>query len=221
METRMVPHSAGSQVSAHEVPLSSPNCALHHLARIPSHQIRVVVADRSFLDPGTPIDFERLPPDGLKTEKLDPQPGLLGASAMKTRVPGRAVLGILALSATAPVACAGAHPTSTLCRRDDQCGGGDACVAGTCLPHAAPPATWNVELVPKTDSAAGVHGDSRRVWPPGGLRSRGDVEDRADGHAVLRRLGRAAESGPRRVQDARHDRGAAGHPVRDRSAPRP
>ena|SRR5882724_7168010 len=66
METRMVPHAAGSQVSVHELPPFQPNCALHHLARIPSHQIMVVVADRPFLDPGTPVDFERLPPDGLK-----------------------------------------------------------------------------------------------------------------------------------------------------------
>ncbi|HEY2730069.1 MAG TPA: carboxypeptidase-like regulatory domain-containing protein [Polyangia bacterium] len=69
--------------------------------------------------------------------------------------PSFALLGIFGLAATAPVACGGAQPTSALCRRDDQCGGGAACVAGTCLPHAAPPATWNVELVPKTDSAAG------------------------------------------------------------------
>lgn len=66
METTMVQHAAGNQVSVHEVPPFQPNCALHHLARIPSHQIMVVVADRPFLDPGTPIDFERLPPDGLK-----------------------------------------------------------------------------------------------------------------------------------------------------------
>ena len=66
--------------------------------------------------------------------------------------PHLAVLGLFALAATA---CSGAQPASALCRRDDQCGAGAACVAGTCLPHAAPLATWSVELVPKTDSAAG------------------------------------------------------------------
>jgi hypothetical protein len=68
MATTPVPHSAGATVSSHEVSIQ-PNCALHHLARIPSHQITVVVADRPFLDPGTPIDFERLPPDGLKDSR--------------------------------------------------------------------------------------------------------------------------------------------------------
>jgi hypothetical protein len=68
METVPVPHSADSKVDFHEVSIQ-PNCALHHLARIPSHQIYVVVADRPFLPPGTPIDFERLPNDGLKDSR--------------------------------------------------------------------------------------------------------------------------------------------------------
>jgi len=68
MATTPVPHAAGATVSSHEVSIE-PNCALHHLARIPSHQIAVIVADRPFLDPGTPINFERLPLDGLKNSR--------------------------------------------------------------------------------------------------------------------------------------------------------
>jgi hypothetical protein len=68
MATTPIPHAAGATVSSHETSIQ-PNCALHHLARIPSHQIMAVVADRPFLDPGTPIDFERLPPDGLKDSR--------------------------------------------------------------------------------------------------------------------------------------------------------
>lgn len=68
METDQVPQSAGGQSNSGQVTIN-PNCALHHLARIATHQIKAVVADRQFLDPGTPIDFERLPVDGLKDSR--------------------------------------------------------------------------------------------------------------------------------------------------------
>jgi len=77
---------------------------------------------------------------------------------MKRPAQPRPLLGIVAVLATATtmltIGCGAAHPTSALCRRDDQCGGG-ACVAGTCLPREAPPTSWNIEVVPKTDSASG------------------------------------------------------------------
>lgn len=74
---------------------------------------------------------------------------------MRPPVPRRPLPGVFVLWTTALASCGGAHPTSALCQLDDQCGGDAACVAGTCLPRAAPLGTWNVEIVPKTDSAAG------------------------------------------------------------------
>jgi|GEM_PF-1937723 hypothetical protein len=49
----------------------TPNCTLDSLAKIPSHQLYVVVADRPFLDPvaGKPVDVEALPPDGRKDSR--------------------------------------------------------------------------------------------------------------------------------------------------------
>ncbi|HEX4404147.1 MAG TPA: hypothetical protein VH560_04920 [Polyangia bacterium] len=40
------------------------------------------------------------------------------------------------------------------CASDDACGDGNACLAGTCLPRAAPPTAWACEVEPKTDSAS-------------------------------------------------------------------
>jgi hypothetical protein len=40
------------------------------------------------------------------------------------------------------------------CASDDACGDGNACLAGACLPRAAPPAAWACEVEPKTDSSS-------------------------------------------------------------------
>jgi hypothetical protein len=58
----------------------------------------------------------------------------------------------LALAAAA--GCSAAHFSAAQCQRDEQCGDGFACGAGTCLPREAPPAAWGIELVPPSDSAA-------------------------------------------------------------------
>jgi hypothetical protein len=59
------------------------------------------------------------------------------------------------LVAMAIAACSSAQVPSSQCQRDDQCGGDQACVVGTCLPRAAPPTTWDIEVMPKSDSTAG------------------------------------------------------------------
>jgi hypothetical protein len=79
---------------------------------------------------------------------------LLGA-AVRARPAGWTAAALLAVLTTLGAACGSgplAHPE---CQRDDQCGSGEACVGATCLPRAAPPASWSVEVAPKTDSTAG------------------------------------------------------------------
>jgi hypothetical protein len=64
--TTPVPSSGTVQI--HDV-THQPNCVIDHLAPTSTHQFFVVVADRMFLDPGTPVDVERLPKDGLKNSR--------------------------------------------------------------------------------------------------------------------------------------------------------
>jgi hypothetical protein len=47
----------------------TPNCRENLIAPGAVHQLFVVVADRPFEDPGTPPDFERLPPDAKKNTR--------------------------------------------------------------------------------------------------------------------------------------------------------
>ena len=65
----------------------------------------------------------------------------------------RALLPTLALAA---LACSSTGATPNRCQTDDACGDGNACAAGTCLPRAAPPASWSIELAPRSDSAAAL-----------------------------------------------------------------
>jgi hypothetical protein len=60
----------------------------------------------------------------------------------------------VAAVAAALGACSRQTPAVSGCQNDDQCGGDLACIAGACLPRAAAPTTWDIELAPKTDSAA-------------------------------------------------------------------
>jgi hypothetical protein len=62
---------AASGVSQPQDAFVTPNCTIDSLAKIPSHQLYVVVADRPFLDPvaGEPVDVEALPPDGRKDSR--------------------------------------------------------------------------------------------------------------------------------------------------------
>jgi hypothetical protein len=64
-------------------------------------------------------------------------------------------LSVLASALLALAACSSTHVTASGCQSDDACGEGRACSAGTCLPRAAPPATWSIEVAPTSDSAAG------------------------------------------------------------------
>jgi hypothetical protein len=47
----------------------TPDCRLHRIAPGSVHQLFVVVADRPFDLPGSPPDFERLPPDAKKNTR--------------------------------------------------------------------------------------------------------------------------------------------------------
>jgi hypothetical protein len=64
-----VPHRADGTPLRQDVPVE-PNCLLNSLAKIPQHQIMVVVSDRGFADPVDPlskqIDLTRIPDDGRK-----------------------------------------------------------------------------------------------------------------------------------------------------------
>jgi hypothetical protein len=63
----------------------------------------------------------------------------------------------LALAALAALAgCGRSHPVARECDRDQQCAGGLACVAGTCMPLAAPSPRWVAEVEPLPDSEAGL-----------------------------------------------------------------
>jgi hypothetical protein len=53
--------------------------------------------------------------------------------------------------------CAGAGAAAPAgCQRDDQCGDGQVCLAAACLLRAAPPTAWDVELAPRSVSAAAL-----------------------------------------------------------------
>jgi hypothetical protein len=69
--------------------------------------------------------------------------------------PAATGLPAFATALLALAACSSTHVTASGCQSDDACGEGRACSAGTCLPRAAPPATWSIELAPTSDSAAG------------------------------------------------------------------
>jgi hypothetical protein len=60
-------------------------------------------------------------------------------------------LGAVALAA---LACSKGPESTNRCVTDDVCGVGSACASGTCLPRAAPPASWSVAIAPRSDSAA-------------------------------------------------------------------
>jgi hypothetical protein len=68
IKTTPVPHAAVPQPQDET---ATPNCTIDSLAKIPSHQLYVVVADRPFLDPvaGKPVDVEALPLDGRKDSR--------------------------------------------------------------------------------------------------------------------------------------------------------
>ena len=72
----------------------------------------------------------------------------------------RGRLGVLlrCLALAAGASCGAQTVASSQCQSDDQCGDDQtqACSAGTCLPRAAPPATWDVEVSPRSDSASGL-----------------------------------------------------------------
>jgi len=57
----VVPHSTGPQLS--KLPLT-PDCVLNALAKIPTHQIMVVISDRGFLAPQVAGDLTRIPEGG-------------------------------------------------------------------------------------------------------------------------------------------------------------
>jgi hypothetical protein len=67
--TTKVPHSVDGTLLNADLTVK-PDCALYNLAKLPRHQIMVVVADRDFLPPQSsptePVDFARLPSDGRK-----------------------------------------------------------------------------------------------------------------------------------------------------------
>jgi hypothetical protein len=63
---------------------------------------------------------------------------------------------VLGGAALAALSCSSSASTSGRCQTDDTCGPDAACAAGTCLPRAAPPASWNVVLVPRSDSMAAL-----------------------------------------------------------------
>jgi hypothetical protein len=42
------------------------------------------------------------------------------------------------------------------CVTDRECGAGNACIAGACIPRGVPQQTWAVEVVPRSDSSAGT-----------------------------------------------------------------
>jgi hypothetical protein len=67
--------------------------------------------------------------------------------------PGKALPVVFAALAST-VSCAAKSPASARCQTDDQCGGGLACSAGTCLPRGAPLLSWKIELAPGGSSAA-------------------------------------------------------------------
>jgi hypothetical protein len=62
----------------------------------------------------------------------------------------------VALVAATGLACGAPVAEKAECQRDDQCGAGHACAGGRCLPRAAPPATWSIELAPRSDSPAAL-----------------------------------------------------------------
>jgi hypothetical protein len=64
-----------------------------------------------------------------------------------------AVVGAL-FAALTTAGCAAKPSATSRCQRDDQCGDGNACSGGTCLPRAAPPAVWAIELAPGSASDA-------------------------------------------------------------------
>ncbi|HSZ83542.1 MAG TPA: hypothetical protein VLA14_14750 [Polyangia bacterium] len=72
---------------------------------------------------------------------------------MTTRGRRGGLLFVTALALT-PACSHGTTMATTGCASDDQCGAGNACLAGACLPRAAPPAAWAFEVEPKTDSTS-------------------------------------------------------------------
>lgn len=70
-----------------------------------------------------------------------------------TSARARAVAALLGVAALSASACHGKPGNAPACQQDDDCGAG-ACVSGTCLSRALPPATWDIELAPTTDSTA-------------------------------------------------------------------
>jgi hypothetical protein len=67
-------------------------------------------------------------------------------------VSARVAVALLLSSALA--ACGAHNVSSSACQRDDQCDGDRACAAGVCLPRAAPPASWAIEVAPPSESNA-------------------------------------------------------------------
>jgi hypothetical protein len=65
---------------------------------------------------------------------------------------------VVVLALAAGASCGAGTVATSRCQSDDQCGDGQtqACSAGTCLPRAAPPPAWDVELTPRSDSASGL-----------------------------------------------------------------
>jgi hypothetical protein len=60
----------------------------------------------------------------------------------------------LGLVAALALGCSHSPEATNRCQSDDACGAGNACSSGTCLPRAAPPASWSVALTPRSDSTA-------------------------------------------------------------------
>ncbi|HVU53392.1 MAG TPA: carboxypeptidase-like regulatory domain-containing protein [Polyangia bacterium] len=69
--------------------------------------------------------------------------------------PAAVAAAVAVLSTLGALACSKGPESTGRCQTDDACGDGRACASGTCLPRAAPPASWGVALTPRSDSTAG------------------------------------------------------------------